>query len=182
MSDHFDLEAFIQSLIETVVWCRHHLEGQEGDVTWSLTGDESELWHLTDEQLKQHSERIIAERSEKVKSLVMPSYGDILPIIQQGRFLIFYPGTTTSDGVAKIVSDGYFDYDNYPPWDTWVYYKVEDNHSVYLGSLIAWVAPEFVGRVRHAIESCSDESILWLTDHRNTISFREALKAANLWI
>lgn len=185
MPDAIDLEPFIQSLIETVVWCRHQLDRREGDVSWPLTGAESVLWNLSDEMLKQHCAHIIADRSQRVSALERPDDEALRPIIEQGQLLILYSGTATSDGVAQIETSGYFDFDNYPPWDTWVYYQTENKQRDQVGYLIAWVAPEFIDGVHGAIESCADESILWLTDLTDkdlSVSVKEALKAAHLWI
>lgn len=40
-----------------------------------------------------------------------------------GRFVVYWPDETLSDGAADGSSDGYFDSDNEPAWDTWVWYE-----------------------------------------------------------
>jgi len=40
--------------------------------------------------------------------------------VGEGDLLCFKPFETLSDGAASVASVGYFDWDNTPPWDTWV--------------------------------------------------------------
>lgn len=82
MPDTFDLEPFIQSLIETVVWCQHQLNGTDNhEALWSLIDENISLVHLPDEAIKQHCARVIAERSNRVHHLGIPAYKDLLPVI-----------------------------------------------------------------------------------------------------
>lgn len=34
--------------------------------------------------------------------------------------MTYFPDENTSDGGAETITQGYFDGDNVPPWDTWV--------------------------------------------------------------
>ena len=39
-----------------------------------------------------------------------------------GRLVACMPEVNLCDGAAEYSSEGYFDVDNIPPWDTWVWY------------------------------------------------------------
>ena len=186
MHDVFDLEQFIQSMIETVVWCRHRLNETNNDkALWSLIDTNINLVHVSDEEIKQHCERIIAERSNRVHYIEIPKYEDLLPVIRQGRLMIFFYPCTMNMGTAQIVSDEYFDFSNYPPCDTWVYHVDENPDENRVEYLIAWVPPQFLERAQEGVETTPDESILWvtdLTDREIPREFSEALKTANVWI
>jgi hypothetical protein len=181
MSDIFDLEPFIQSLIETVVWCRHHLkEDDNPDILWTVTDEQMRFSYLDNTLVEPFYYRVIAARSAQVARLPIPEYEDILPLMQQGRFAIFLYTCTTADTAAGIVSQGFFDPFNSPPWATWVYHvEPLPNFAEYI---IAWIPSQFIDQAGNGIDVCSDESILWLTDERLDIPFKAALEAAHLWL
>lgn len=186
MPDDFDLEAFIQSLIETVVWCWRLIDPVSDfeDIIWLLTGHDSELWRVRGDALQVFCQHIAAARSQCVSALDISDYAIVLPVIQKGRFMVFYPDLTLSDEVPEVFAPYFLDFDGYPRWDAWVYFHTVPPHS-HAGQLIAWVPPEFIDDVNGAIESSADESIVWLTNLTETelaAPIQEALKAANLWI
>jgi hypothetical protein len=52
------------------------------------------------------------------------------------RLLVFDPDQTLSDGAAEVATDGFFDVDNVPPWDTWAVWGPTSEHRGYLLCLI----------------------------------------------
>jgi len=83
-----------------------------------------------------------------------------------GRLLLFDPGQSLSDGVAMVESNGFFDADNEPAWDTWIAYVHERPRR--LGAwthldayLLCWVPPAFVDLVDGAIAVNPEECLLW---------------------
>jgi len=78
----------------------------------------------------------------------------------RGRLLMFAPDEQLSDGDAEQETDGFFDLNNTPPWDTWVAF-IEEPSAAYL---ISWVPPAFVSLVQRGIEVNPEQSLHWLSE------------------
>ena len=89
---------------------------------------------------------------------------DALP--EGGRLLAYFPDEDLACGAAAAASDGYFDINNVPPWDTWVLLieQPDQPRESRRTCLIAWVPPAFVSRAQHGIEANPEECICWLDD------------------
>lgn len=72
-----------------------------------------------------------------------------------GRILAFRPTDNLFDGAAELASDGFFDINNVPPWDTWFRFKS--------GILYAWIPSELAHLVQAAVD-CSAEMCIWWAD------------------
>lgn len=70
-----------------------------------------------------------------------------------GKLLLFTPEVSLSDGAATVVSDGFFDVDNVPAWDTWLYF---DGHT-----LLSWVPPQLISKVQLGIDVNPESCIRW---------------------
>lgn len=91
--------------------------------------------------------------------------------LPQGRLLLFYPDATLSDGAADAETNGYFDEDNIPPWDTWVAYFEESRSDVSFGAyILCWVPRALVELVDGGIEVNPEECIQWLTASKTELS------------
>jgi hypothetical protein len=83
-----------------------------------------------------------------------------------GRLLLFDPDGTLSDGAASEASNGFFDVDNVPPWDTWVWYAEDRDISkggwtMFASYLVAWVPPHALELVEAGIWVNPEECIRW---------------------
>lgn len=83
-----------------------------------------------------------------------------------GRLLVFDPGHTLSDGAARVESEGYFDDDNVPPWDTWVAFVVErprrpGSWTAFDAYLISYVPAALITTVDRAIAVNPERCIEW---------------------
>jgi hypothetical protein len=101
-----------------------------------------------------------------------------------GRLLLFAPDETLSDGAAEVLSTGFFDADNVPPWDTWVDY-IEDaptteQHATTASYLVCWVPPFLIEAADAGIWANPEECIEWLAD-RDT-PFARALQEVGLLV
>lgn len=76
--------------------------------------------------------------------------------LSEGRLLLFDPDGTLNDGAAESESEGYFDIDNVPAWDTWVI--------LFNSYLVAWVPPQWVERVSGGNCVNPEECIRWASD------------------
>jgi hypothetical protein len=76
------------------------------------------------------------------------------------QFLVYLPGTNLADGAAASVSHDYFDYDNIPPWDTWLMYC-----PAYSGEarLVSWVPPVLTEMVDYAMRYNAERCLYWAT-------------------
>jgi hypothetical protein len=85
-----------------------------------------------------------------------------------GRLLLFDPDSSTSDGTAARESNGFFDGDNLPAWDTWVWYAEDSNSEAgwkSFGSyLIAWVPPHVVDLAEMGMQVNPEMCIQWASD------------------
>ena len=55
---------------------------------------------------------------------------DLAMARSQGRLLLYEPLETVDDGAASASSQGFFDVEDAPPWDTWFVYS--------RGSIFCW--------------------------------------------
>ncbi|MDQ3816423.1 MAG: hypothetical protein M3362_01880 [Acidobacteriota bacterium] len=83
-----------------------------------------------------------------------------------GRLLIYFPNYDLACGATEQETEGFFDVNNVPPWDTWVAY-VQDARSVESYDteyLIAWIPREFVALADEGITVNPEQCIKWLKD------------------
>jgi uncharacterized protein (TIGR02996 family) len=103
-----------------------------------------------------------------------------------GRLLLFDPWVAIGTGEARTYSAGYFDADNLPPWDTWVFQVPEPSPVVRHHPparvtphyLVAWVPPAFVQRAGLGVQTNEEGSLQWLS--QVSTPFVEALRAAGV--
>ena len=88
-----------------------------------------------------------------------------------GSLLAYFPDENLFDGVAEQVSKGFFDVNNIPPYDTWVWmvrnvrtfeYADGAKGETEANYLVAWVPPEFIPLARAGVEANPEGCILWL--------------------
>jgi hypothetical protein len=73
--------------------------------------------------------------------------------LQRGRLLLYAPDENLADGAAQYSSKGFFNWDNQPPWDTWICF-----HEQYL---VSWVPPQLLELAKIGIEVNPEECISW---------------------
>jgi hypothetical protein len=96
-----------------------------------------------------------------------------------GRLLVYFPNDDLSCGAAEDETDGFFDVNNVPPWDTWVTYIQDARHDEYDSEyLVAWIPREFVELADGGVNVNPEQCIQWLTDTR--LELADALTASNL--
>jgi len=81
----------------------------------------------------------------------------------EGRLLLFFPESSTDDGLSEMGSQGYFDSSDNPPWDTWIQYIAGSKTSTdgYSSFLISWVPPSFIQAVQSGLENNALLDIQW---------------------
>ena len=70
-----------------------------------------------------------------------------------GKLLIYIPSETVSDGWSEYASNGFFDVNDAPPWDTWFHYSNKE--------LLCWVPSLLVPLVQKGIDGNAVDCIRW---------------------
>ena len=78
--------------------------------------------------------------------------------------MIYFPDEDLADGAAESESDGFFDVDNAPPWDTWIAMVEDDDAEPVRPYLVTWVPREFLKLAQAGISANPEECIRWLDD------------------
>lgn len=102
--------------------------------------------------------------------------------LKTGRLLIFFPEKTLQDGGAAVESQKFFDWDDIPPWDTWVSFlvteEVKKTFYVYGSFIICWIPDQFKELADYGKCVSMGSSICW-ADNLDEQETRE-LKENNL--
>jgi hypothetical protein len=110
------------------------------------------------------------ERSGRLRSR---GQRDLPPVTDLcgGRLLAYFPDDNLADGFAQTVSKGFFDVDNIPPYDTWVWIVDDTRHFKYADGvngelqanyLVAWVPPDFFEFADSGVDANPEGCIQWL--------------------
>lgn len=99
------------------------------------------------------------------------------PIVATGRFMLYFPDENLSDGYAAEVSDGFFDVQNLPAYDTWVSFFVEKSHTRPSARryLLCYVPAAMVEAANAGIEGNPESCIVWL--EQSDVSVRPRVEA-----
>jgi hypothetical protein len=81
-----------------------------------------------------------------------------------GRLIAYSPDANLACGVSEVETEGYFDVNNTPPWDTWVALVHAPMAQHFETSLIAWVPPMFVRLSQSGIDVIPEGCVMWLDD------------------
>jgi hypothetical protein len=132
--------------VHDVVWARHlQLEG-EGRVTR------------------------IRGRSDELVEVAALGLGSVVPLVAEGRLLVWERDQTVDDGAGQAETRGYLDESDMPPWDTWVAYmegtRNERGVPDHLGCLVSWVPPIFISAVESAVQVNAYGALYWLRESK----------------
>jgi hypothetical protein len=87
----------------------------------------------------------------------------------RGRLLVCEVNESICSGESEAVTQGFFDVDDRPAWDTWVA-SVPRPSERSNATLISWVPWELVPLVQRGIEVNPYECILWLSDDQKLLA------------
>lgn len=87
-------------------------------------------------------------------------------------FLVVEPAQSLSDGAARLASSGYFDDDNFPPWDTWVTAVPPRPEYEQIPGLLCWVPEWAHEHVERGIEVNPEECLHWAEIRDDTVVWR----------
>jgi hypothetical protein len=98
--------------------------------------------------------RDAVEKLVRLRAELMPSR--TVANDSEGKLLLFTPQDSLSDGAATVASEGFFDVDNVPAWDTWIYFDGQ--------RLLSWVPAQLISRVQSGIDVNPEGCIGWADD------------------
>ena len=79
-----------------------------------------------------------------------------------GRLLLYCRDDNLADGAAELESDGFFDTDNVPTWDTWLCDDTAPPDArARQHCLVAWIPPSHVDLADRGISVNPEECIVW---------------------
>jgi hypothetical protein len=88
-----------------------------------------------------------------------------------GALVAYDPWANLFDGAANEASQGYFDADNVPPWDTWTWFVREANtEGRWASYLVSWVPSAFLARARAGVDANPEGCIAWVSDLRTAFT------------
>jgi hypothetical protein len=71
----------------------------------------------------------------------------------EGRLLFYWPYENLADGASEYSSNGFFDVNDAPPWDTWISFDAK--------RLVSWVPSVLVPLAQAGIDANAAECIRW---------------------
>jgi hypothetical protein len=163
-----ELERFIDSLTDAIAWCT--VAGSLSYPKTSLRTCKPEL----DDLIDQHSQvfRVGLKRSRRLLSAGREDLPAVTGLCG-GRLVAYFPGDSLSDGLTETESKGFFDVNDIPPYDTWVWivrnvrrwesagHTTSGREANYL---VAWVPPDFIALADTGISVNPGNCIMWLDE------------------
>ena len=156
-----DQREFIRRLTETTSWCLG---------AGSLSQPKTCLRTCKPRQkdLISQREHVFSVSLERSRRLSASGKRNLPPAtdLGGGRLLAYFPDDNLACGIAEAESQGFFDTDNIPPYDTWVW-MVRNVRSFTKGEmevnyLVAWVPPDFIALASGGVDVNPEGCILWL--------------------
>lgn len=163
-------------LAQTIAWCNN--QDFRSDPVNSLRTRELKPVSFTYAETLAQRQALVEALAEK-RLRLMRSAGRFRPLparhLAGGRLLLYDPDRNTYDSGALVESYGYFDWDNLPPWDTWVSYlrdeareraarKDSEPGGSFLGYLVSWVPSPLVEQADAGVRGNADGCLMWARD------------------
>ncbi len=151
--------AVLQALSDTAAWCRcsknAQLRSSELDPTSLLKvrpfdeiGMEAHLM-----QRRQSYERAVQSINSMRSNLSRDASQEIDPANPRGKLLLYEPLETVDDGASSMSSQGFFDCEDAPAWDTWFLYSA--------GSIFSWLPERLIANAQAGIDPNPVDCIHW---------------------
>lgn len=185
----WNTDALRWRLAETIAWCRRHgpiadaataaVEFRTPELcprgfTFSKNAYGRTLVEPTIGSQEPSKLRDIVEEVSvlRVKQLILNNSYPPAPIehLADGRLLFYDPYENLAEGGEEQETQGYFDLDAVPPWDTWLWFIIEQTRLKnrphgrrlwYDRYLISWVPSELVDVVDEGVQICSTYCLAW---------------------
>ena len=157
-------------LAETIAYC---VSGAlPNDPTWSLRSPalrpdgmlHVQQWstELPEPHWDDWMDQIAVTRAANLRARgVHPSA--VTGVLAGGRVMVYFPDEQLADGAAAEASGGYFDLDNVPPWDTWIWIEDSPPHAQagFKWWIATWVPPALVGHAERGRSVNPEQCLQW---------------------
>lgn len=163
------IDEVLRNLADVIAWCEPRANSQEPASCLRTEG-----FHLKLRDLP--VERKVVGWEYKSLDLIVPALigrrrralADGIPTpspgLHGGRLLVCERRRADSSGASAVASQQYLDYDDAPPWDTWVcHFRGE-------GTILSWVPPCFFAHVEKGIDVNPMDCIWWLDSRKTELS------------
>ena len=159
-----DQRKFIRRLTETIFWCRD---------AGSLAQPKTSLRTCKPKDLTSPSHQVFSVCSKRSRLLWSSGKRNLAPAtdLGGGRLLAYFPDNNLACGVAEVESQGFFDTNNIPPYDAWVWMVQNVRSFAYadvakgemeVNYLVAWAPPDFIALASGGVDVNPEGCILWL--------------------
>lgn len=156
------------SLAETVAWCSRHARADDADASTRNPAFCPPVMALPQRQRLSRLLNVPGEpkaavdfvrnaRRRELARLGIPILA-VGPDLAGGRIL-FSTIDTDSCGAATSPSNGYYDLDDLPGWDTWFYHRSTDRP---WGAIYCWVPAHLVELARSGMDVIPVMSVEWM--------------------
>src|SRR5258708_1323521 len=81
--------------------------------------------------------------------------------------LLFDPDASLFDGAAEVASKAFFDGDNIPAWDTWVFYdtdRTQPHYDFFSTFLVSWVPRSLIELANKGVQVNAEGCLKWAAD------------------
>ena len=166
LNNNHDQRMFIKHLTEAVSWCRDTgLLSQPRTTLRTCKPVQDDLTSQSQQVL-----RVCLERSGRLSASGKRNLSPVADLCG-GRLLAHFPDDNLFDGAAEAESQGFFDVNNIPPYDTWVWMVRNVRTFAYADGargemdanyLVAWVPPDLIQLANGGVAVNPEKCILWL--------------------
>lgn len=204
-TQQFDVVKFISQLQDAIIWCSYKISTTTNDndlteslwslvdTAWLVAPKNNRIWNFqgpmpfkgnsdwnfrSDVSLKDVLRKIIDKRHDMINQHNLRPKKLVPNGLMGGRLVVYFPKLTLSDGAAQYSSNGFFNWDNVPAPDTWIYYHEDQPLTEHI---IAWVPHKLISEVDKGIGANPEECISWVNKTGFfTPSYLSQLEAAEL--
>ncbi|MHB8627872.1 MAG: hypothetical protein ACYDBJ_27855 [Aggregatilineales bacterium] len=166
----FDINLFKQRLNETILWCRYKIAQSPthtSEILWSLAdrsatpsiGKQVLSFYIPNQRLAIVN-TIFARRTQLIATLLPQPDVVLDDTLMDGRLVAFFIDHTLFDGAAESESKGFFDVNNVPACDAWVYFYNKDGRT----HILSWVPPEYRHDAEEGISVNPEQCLHWLDE------------------
>ena len=170
------MNPFRYTLAQTVAWCagRDLVSTNAESLRTPELSPPSFAYAETFEQRREMVEELAEKR---LKLLRLQGRYRVLPArdLSGGRLVLYDPDLNRFDSTSLVESYGYFNWDNLPPWDTWVAYvrdeererearRAGDEEAGFDSYLAAWAPPRYLELAAAGVRANAEGCLLWASD------------------
>ncbi len=162
---NLEIQTIYQRLSETIAWCESRVDITKPETCFrskELQPTIQIVWAQNHIQKNTIFERVANFR----RAILFNSLNNRnveTTDLSLGRILVFEVDISLVDGAACTATNGFFDDDNTPPWDTWFAYLVPEIPAS-RDMLLSWIPNEFVPIIDYGIYVNPEECIYWLKE------------------